>query len=597
MSVIVTLALLSMMSSMFVSDNLDGDAAHINIAGSLRMQSVRISRALIAEQNGLVVADAPVLNVEVSEFEGRLHQLEISLGQQLEKDVIATAYQTLTKQWSLVKNIITENPARFRADYSMIDQFVETIDGLVFALQKQSEVKIRLLRIIQSVSMFLILLTAFTALLRINKSIVQPMNQLVRAASEAGKGNFSIKTSSTENNEIGLLARTFNDMSEQLQAMHDNFEERVREKTSSLEQRNKSLELLYQTTHNLVKPKEDGGYHALIQQIEDALGGGKLMLCLRDKINKQEITTAPPPLRCYTADGGGHRGLTQYDNASTFSIKKNANDYGFLSYSADPKTPLEQWQHQLLQTIADNIAVSISLDKKRSQEALLGLQEERAVIARELHDSLAQSLSYLKLQTSLLKKQLDRNTPRTRIDKTITDLRDGLSDAYRQLRELLTTFRLQVGDASLESALKATAVEFTHKCGHPVELNFRLAGETLSPNEQIHVLQIVREALSNIQRHAQASEAKIMLQQSGRNTLVRILDNGRGLPNEKPTGVQYGLSIMNERAQSLGAHIEIRSNPDGGTEVRLDFVPDAMRSMLRPNKNLPNPNITAGGTV
>jgi two-component system nitrate/nitrite sensor histidine kinase NarX len=272
--------------------------------------------------------------------------------------------------------------------------------------------------------------------------------------------------------------------------------------------------------------------------------------------------------------------LAQNTDGNSFSISKSDDDYGFLRYTPDTEAPIEQWQTRLLQTIADNIAVSIRLEKKRSQEALIGLQEERAVIARELHDSLAQSLSYLTVQTSVLSKQLTRELPRARIDDTIADIRDGLSDAYRQLRELLTTFRLQVSDPSLKSALKATAIEFTHKCGHPVNLKFALSADALSPNEQIHVLQIVREALSNIQRHAQASSAEIIVSRCADRTNVGITDNGKGLSDQPTVNTQYGLLIMNERAESLGAQLEITSASGTGTKVNLEFVSSTVKPAI-----------------
>jgi two-component system nitrate/nitrite sensor histidine kinase NarX len=365
--------------------------------------------------------------------------------------------------------------------------------------------------------------------------------------------------------------------------MHDKLEERVREKTNKLKQRNKSLELLYQTSHNLVSPTRDEDYKILLNRIEETLDNGRLMLCLKNSNNQHRlrpISNHTLPNNCDHSNDTCDFCSTPNTNNLSFNIKKNDDDFGFLRYIDENIAPLKQWQSHLLRAVADNIAVAISLDKKRSQEALLALQEERTVIARELHDSLAQSLSYMKMQTSVLAKQLDRDMPRSRIDGTIDDLREGLSDAYRQLRELLTTFRLQVSDASLGSTLNAIAIEFTHKCNHPVALDDNLVSDTLSPNEKIHLLQIVREALSNIQRHAQASEARISLSQHQNKLQVSISDNGIGLSTAKLSGARYGISIMNERADSLGAKLEITPVTIGGTEVKFEFVPSSMKSTI-----------------
>ncbi|NVK21784.1 MAG: type IV pili methyl-accepting chemotaxis transducer N-terminal domain-containing protein [Kangiellaceae bacterium] len=578
MAIIVALAMASLMSSMFVSESLDGDAAQINIAGSLRMQSIRLSRALTAEQNDLIIYEAPTANDEIIEFERRL-QLLLNHGliSQSSNQTVTSIHHLLEKQWKDIKEKVNQKPVIFKNEYSLIDEFVETIDHLVMTLQHDSEQKIKILRMIQGGALFLTLLTAFIALYRINKTIVQPMNNLVSVAKQAGKGDFSVKVKNVTYDEIGLLGLTFNDMSEQLQIMHSQLEEKVKEKTFKLQQSNKSLELLYQTSHNLVRPNKRRDFESLLHQVELTLGKGQVVLCLdraeKGAANRIPISQHSLPRDC---DRVHCEKCSQPNKAKhVFIIHKQGKDFGTLQYFNDDKN-IEQWQSHLLQTIADNIAVAISLDKKRSQENLLLLMEERAVIARELHDSLAQSLSYLKLQTSLLNKQIEKDSDKEQVDNTIDDLKEGLNNAYRQLRELLTTFRLQIDEPSLESALKGTVVEFSSKCQHPIELEYLIANHELSSNQQIHVLQIVREALSNVQRHAEASFAQVRLFREHRNIKVQIIDNGLGVPDKIPEGSHYGLSIMNERAASLDAKLEIKKNQPNGTIVEMLFEPNTI---------------------
>ncbi|HFX0846850.1 TPA: two-component system response regulator NarL [Pseudomonas aeruginosa] len=114
---------------------------------------------------------------------------------------------------------------------------------------------------------------------------------------------------------------------------------------------------------------------------------------------------------------------------------------------------LENWQQQLIETFCDNIARTFALSLQQEQESRLALFAERGTIARELHDSLAQSLSYLKIQVSRLGTLLKREAPAEKIEDTLDELREGLNGAYRQLRELLTTFRLSLDEPSLEAAL------------------------------------------------------------------------------------------------------------------------------------------------
>jgi two-component system nitrate/nitrite sensor histidine kinase NarX len=103
-------------------------------------------------------------------------------------------------------------------------------------------------------------------------------------------------------------------------------------------------------------------------------------------------------------------------------------------------------------------------------------------------------------------------------------------------------------------------------------LENRLPTLLLSPNEEIHVLQIVREALSNVIQHAGASRAMLRLSASGPAIRVTLEDDGRGMDPGAPRPGHYGLQIMRERAASLGGVIEVSAGSRGGTRVQLTFT-------------------------
>ena len=175
---------------------------------------------------------------------------------------------------------------------------------------------------------------------------------------------------------------------------------------------------------------------------------------------------------------------------------------------------MEEWKSQIITTISDNIATHLSLEEKADQDQRLSLMEERTVIARELHDSLAQSLSYQKIQVARLKASVKRNEPKAKTELVIQDLSEGLNSAYKQLRELLTTFRLKLSEANLRTALQNTVTEFNERGDLQIDLSFNIGAAHLRPNEEIHILQIVREALSNVLQHAKATHAEVALQHS-----------------------------------------------------------------------------------
>ncbi len=250
-------------------------------------------------------------------------------------------------------------------------------------------------------------------------------------------------------------------------------------------------------------------------------------------------------------------------------LRDGDRQYGVLQITLPPQRELEDWEIQLVDALSQHIGIAIGIADQAEQERRLALMDERSVIARELHDSLAQALSYMKIQVSLLQQALDgrRDDART----ILADLREGINAAYRQLRELLATFRLRM-QGDFRAILKRTTEDYAQRGGLEVHLETRLAGCHLSPNQEIHVVQIVREALNNILRHAGARNAWVRLSADAEQRVcLTVDDDGIGIPAQLPGRDHYGLTIMGERAQSLHGDIHIAPRPEGGTRVSLRF--------------------------
>jgi len=554
MVMIITLGLCSMISSMLVTESLSGDAHQINQAGALRMQALRISRANLIDdqQNKNLIAN------EVAIFEKKMVSLFSSGLSSNSSDEINVLHEKIVNLW---KNIKQNNNIDSSLSIESFDRFVITIDALVNQLQLESEKKLNLLRLIQSISVLSILLIAGFVLFKLNRTIITPLKQLVTVAAEVGNGNFDSKIEHDSNDELGVLSRTINQMSTQLKSTYQDFEDRVDKKTQELRQSNQSLEVLYRAARKLSNYE----YHQIDQQIiaelEQVLGVGKVSI----ELSEQSIDN----LIIYKLKANTIDLLSM--NVHQFVLEKRGHFFGDIVWQL-PKTEAPQtWQKQILQTMADIIATAIELEQKRNTESRLIIAEERAVISRELHDSLAQSLAYLKVQMSLLTRKMQKQLPEEQINETIEDIKQGLNNAYLQLRELLTTFRLKLEDPSIENALKGTISEFSEKCQHPIALKFELPQNYLSPNQEIHLLQIIREALSNIHRHAQASKAGVLLLKEDNIIKLEIWDNGNGLPQHVEKYGHFGLSIMEERAKSLNTLIRLEKNQPQGTKVSLEF--------------------------
>jgi len=238
---------------------------------------------------------------------------------------------------------------------------------------------------------------------------------------------------------------------------------------------------------------------------------------------------------------------------------------------------LEAFEMQTLRITASLLSMAAKLDGHDQEARRVAVLEERAAIARELHDSLAQSLSFMKIQLARLQSYQSNSSFETKKQIIIItqDLRQGLDNAYRELRELLATFRVQIDVRGLDFAIESAIEEFTQRSGLPISLDNRLVGAPLTVNEEFHVLHVVREALTNILHHASASNVWIVMAlQANGAVVITIDDDGVGYrPPEIKQSSHHGQTIMKERAFSLGGTIDIAPRRNGGTRVKLTFTP------------------------
>ncbi|VDC20467.1 histidine kinase [Pseudogemmobacter humi] len=249
-----------------------------------------------------------------------------------------------------------------------------------------------------------------------------------------------------------------------------------------------------------------------------------------------------------------------------------SGETGALLIETDAGRPPDAAGMQLLHIAAGLLSITARFQNHDREGRRIAVLEERAAIARELHDSLAQSLSFMKIQLARLQSGLKTGAADTRA--VTAELRTGLDNAYRELRELLATFRVHMDVRGLGHALQSAIGEFSQRSGLSISLDNRLENGRLTVNEEFHILQIVREALSNILRHAEAETVLIALSAAPDGT-VRIVIDDDGIGYESAAGGRdhHGHAIMQERAHSLGGRIEVGTRPQGGTRVRLAFTP------------------------
>nr|EIU2594643.1 type IV pili methyl-accepting chemotaxis transducer N-terminal domain-containing protein [Pseudomonas aeruginosa]EIU2839530.1 type IV pili methyl-accepting chemotaxis transducer N-terminal domain-containing protein [Pseudomonas aeruginosa] len=405
-----------------------------------------------------------------------------------------------------------------------------------------------------------------------------------------GRAVLDARVTYSGEDELAQLGERFNQMAGELKSIYGDLEERVEDKTRALSQSHQRLELLYASARRLGEnPYDSRTLQPLLNQLEKVLDAGRVTLCLNkdgvERAYSSLTTTERPADFCLQGDCGSCREqASACDQPSSLAqpllmqpLSIAGHRFGEL-FIESRSGRLENWQQQLIETFCDNIARTFALSLQQEQESRLALFAELGTIARELHDSLAQSLSYLKIQVSRLGTLLKREAPAEKIEDTLDELREGLNGAYRQLRELLTTFRLSLDEPSLEAALGNAVAEFGERGEVAIELDNRLQHVPLSPNEEIHVLQIVREALSNVVRHSQAQRAWVRLSsQADGQVSIAVEDDGVGFDPQQNRSGHYGLTIMQERGQTLGSQLRFEARAPHGTRVLFSFVPTALQ--------------------
>lgn len=253
------------------------------------------------------------------------------------------------------------------------------------------------------------------------------------------------------------------------------------------------------------------------------------------------------------------------------------NARALLLLKTDSHTELDDSHTRLLTDHAELLASMIHISQFFKHKLRNVQYEERATIARELHDSIAQSLSYLKIQASRLQSLVnsDKTPPDSslvQIDLAVQELRESISIAYRHLRELLTTFRLTMDGNSFAQAIEDSIKEFEKRCSIVFELDNRLPDGELSVAEEMQLLHIMREALSNVVRHSHAQYTKVtLLRDHDGKVRMSVDDDGIGLGPAGDRENHHGLIIMQERTRSIGGTLEMEEREKQGTRVLVTF--------------------------
>ena len=211
-------------------------------------------------------------------------------------------------------------------------------------------------------------------------------------------------------------------------------------------------------------------------------------------------------------------------------------------------------------------------------------EEERARVARELHDELGQVLTSLKLEFTWLVDELRRNEPKPGIQlvNRLQALTGLIEVSIQSVRQISSDLRPAVLDhLGLKEAIQWECTKFEARTGIRCRLAWQVKNEPGDRTRQLAMFRILQEALTNVARHAHAGAVRIGLRQRGRMLTLTIRDNGRGITRAEVTSVEsIGLLGMTERARLLGGRVTVSGAPGRGTTVTVN-VPVSQQDQPR----------------
>ena len=202
------------------------------------------------------------------------------------------------------------------------------------------------------------------------------------------------------------------------------------------------------------------------------------------------------------------------------------------------------------------------------------IEQERARIARELHDSVSQQLFAAMMMLSALTESMEDDRE-SRLGQQLGKIEKVIGDAQTEMRALLLHLRpIDLQGKSLKEGIENLLRELQTKI--PLVLNWELDNPRLETGIEDHLFRIVQEAVSNTMRHAHADKLDVYLRSTVDTITIRIVDDGKGFRVEESQKVgSYGLTNIQERAKSLGGTASILSSPGQGTviDIKIPYKP------------------------
>jgi len=456
-------------------------------------------------------------------------------------------------------------------------------------------------------SLALALLSFFFLIRQLNRRLLEPLTMVRDWAARLHGGTYTARLPDSMSSEMSGLVSDLNDLGDELQSLNLEMASRVRRQTQHLARKTRSLEILYDVASTTSKTRtlEEllENFLDTFVQLFDARAAmvrlvaddGTLRLVASrgldtDVIERERIMPMNRCLCGQTARSGSVRiqkGILPCENVLGAPLLVSAarelvavpiqyHDQTLGVYNLVLDKPISDFGDDLsdlLTSIGRHLGIAVEKANLDEHSRRLAIIEERNMIGNELHDSLAQSLVSMRLHVKMLGEMLYKKDVHN-AQNEVRRLHMALEEAHTSLRELLANFRTRMDERGLIPAIEEMVMRFEEETGISAYFQNETSTLALDTTHEIQVFRIIQEALANIRKHSDAHTARVLLRDDGTGKYQLLIeDDGMGMNPAEPTqrGEQVGLAIMRDRADRIGASLQIESEPGEGTRIHLSF--------------------------
>ena len=483
-----------------------------------------------------------------------------------------------------------------------LERFITKIDTVNKQIAVNRDKALMIQRGVQTLLMFLAIGSLFGIMYFLMSWVIRPTEYVRTGLSAVREGKLDTRLHLVGASEFEAIAADFNAMAGRLQDLVENLAAKVKEKTEAVEEKNRNLSHLYEMTsfvsqqHSVDEMCE--GFAARLMQYTPAQACAVFLIELSASMDLPAKTFAwfsmnPLPLEgvedslrsdlpLRITPGMPEDFLSQlrvetekqFRTAYLFHIRSGSKDLGFFLLYFNLDTRLLPQTYKLYESFGSHLGIAVDSLRLVEREQQYAVVQERNLMAQGLHDSIAQSLSFLNLQVQLLESGLQTDDKEL-VDTTVAQIKAGVQESYEDVRELLLNFRERVHTESFSEAINTVIDRFESQTKLPVKLTVTGPEVELTDRQKIQVIFIMQEALANVRKHSKATQVLINIEY-GAEFKLSVVDNGIGINQDilkKRSKRHVGLNIMGERAQRIGAKVTVQNVSqdlfESGTCVQL----------------------------